>query len=198
MITAGLTGGIGSGKSTVAREFENLGATVVYADDLAKELMQTDSSLKKKLSATFGEQTYHSDGSLNKPHLINQAFNNNRVDELNAIVHPAIRDESKRLIKKAGARGDNLFVYEAAVLLNQGRPDYLDKVILVTADKELRIKRVMERDGVSRKEVVARMDKQPDFDALRNLADIVIENNRSKRELILRTRELFNSLIGNP
>lgn len=198
MITAGLTGGIGSGKSTVAQELENLGATVVYADNLAKELMRTETSLQKKLNKAFGEQTYHSDGSLNKPHLIKEAFHNNRVDELNKIVHPAIREQSKRMIEAAREKGEKLFVYEAAVLLNQGRPDYLDKVILVTADKELRIKRVMERDNVSRDEVVARMKKQPDFDNMRNMADIVIENNSSESALILRTRELFNSLIGNP
>lgn len=198
MITAGLTGGIGSGKSTVAQELENLGAKVVYADNLAKELMRTETSLQKKLSKAFGEQTYHSDGSLNKPHLIKEAFHNNRVDELNKIVHPAIREQSKRMIEAAREKGEKLFVYEAAVLLNQGRPSYLDKVILVTADKELRIKRVMERDNVSRDEVVARMKKQPDFDNMRNMADIVIENNSSESALILRTRELFNSLIGNP
>ena len=101
MISVGITGGIGSGKTTVASIWESLGATVVYADDLAKQLMQTDPDLKRKLSETFGEETYHSDGSLNKPHLIKEAFHKNRVEELNSIVHPAIRIEAKDLIKKA-------------------------------------------------------------------------------------------------
>lgn len=198
MITAGLTGGIGSGKSAVARELEKQGAFVVYADDLAKKLMREDQALIKKLTNVFGDETYHPDGSLNKPFLIEEAFHKNRVDELNAVVHPAMREKARDLINTARAEGKKLFVYEAAVLLNEGRPGYLDKVVIVTADRELRIKRVMLRDGVSREEVQARMEKQPDYETLLDLADIVIENNGSLQELIAKSNELYLSLIGNP
>ena len=198
MISVGITGGIGSGKTTVARIWESLGATVVYADDLAKQLMQTDPNLKRKLSETFGEETYNSDGSLNKPHLIKEAFHKNRVDELNSIVHPAIRIQAKDLIKKAEREGTELFAYEAAILLNEGRPDYLDVVVLVTSDRENRLARVSERDSVDSSDVEARMAKQPDFSTLTHLVDYTIENNSTLDDLKKRAERLYHSLIGNP
>lgn len=198
MISVGITGGIGSGKSTVARIWKSLGARVVYADDLAKELMRTDPELKKKLSKTFGEETYASDGSLNKPHLIKEAFHKNRVDELNAIVHPAIREETRKLIKQAERGSVQLFAYEAAILLNEGRPDYLDVVLLVTSEREKRLKRVSERDSVDASDVAARMTKQPDFKSLGHLVDYTIENNGSLDELREKSIQLYNYLIGNP
>ena len=198
MISVGITGGIGSGKTTVAKIWESLGATVVYADDLAKQLMQTDPDLKRKLSETFGEETYNSDGSLNKPHLIKEAFHKNRVDELNSIVHPAIRIQAKDLIKKAEREGTELFAYEAAILLNEGRPDYLDVVVLVTSDRETRLARVSERDSVDSSDVAARMAKQPDFSTLTHLVDYTIENNSTLDDLKKRAERLYHSLIGNP
>jgi dephospho-CoA kinase len=198
MISVGLTGGIGSGKSTVAKIWESLGARVIYADDLAKELMRTDTELKTELSSTFGEETFTADGSLNKPHLIKEAFHKNRVDELNAIVHPAIRLEARKLIKQAKTDGIQLFAYEAAILLNEGRPDYLDIVVLVTSDMRKRLTRVTERDSADESDVAARMAKQPDFSSLTHLVDYTIENNGTLDQLRERSVRLFNDLIGNP
>jgi dephospho-CoA kinase len=175
-----------------------LGARVVYADDLAKELMQTAPDLKKKLSETFGGETYTPDGSLNKPHLIKEAFHKNRVEELNAIVHPAIRKEATRLINQAETDGIQLFVYEAAILLNKGRPDYLDVIVLVTSDRRKRLDRVTKRDSVGASEVAARIAKQPDFSTLTHLIDYKIENNGSLDELHEKSRNLYMDLIGNP
>lgn len=197
MISVGITGGIGSGKTTVARIWESLGATVVYADDLAKQLMQTDPDLKRKLSETFGEETYQSDGSLNKPHLIKEAFHKNRVEELNSIVHPAIRIQANNLIKKAERKGTELFAYEAAILLNEGRPDYMDVVVLVTSDRETRLARVSERDSVDSTDVAARMAKQPDFSTLTHLVDYTIENKGTLAELKEKAERLYFTLIGN-
>lgn len=198
MKSVGITGGIGSGKTTVVKIWESLGARVVYADDLAKELMRTDPELKLKLSDTFGNKTYAADGSLNKPHLIKEAFHKNRVDELNAIVHPAIRAEAGKLIKQAEDDGVDLFAYEAAILLNEGRPDYLDVVVLVTSDREFRLKRVTERDSVDESDVAARMAKQPDFSSLSHLVDYTIENNGTLEELHTASVRLYKNLIGNP
>lgn len=198
MISVGLTGGIGSGKSTVAQIWDTLGAKIVYADDLAKELMQTDPNLKCKLTDTFGKETYNSNGSLNKPHLIAEAFHKNRVEELNSIVHPAIRAESQKLIKQAEKGGTELFVYEAAILLNEGRPEYVDLVVLVTSDRENRLARVSERDSVDVSDVAARMAKQPDFKSLAHFVDYTIENNGTLEELREKAVGLYNSLIGNP
>lgn len=198
MISVGITGGIGSGKSTVARVWESLGAKVVFADDLAKELMQTDPQLKRKLTATFGKETYSSNGELNKPHLIKEAFHKDRVEELNSIVHPAIRVEAIKLIEQASEEGSKLFAYEAAILLNKGRPDYIDYVVLVTSERENRIARVSVRDSVETSDVAARMSKQPDFKTLTHLVDYTIANNGTLQELEDRAVSLYNTLIGNP
>lgn len=198
MISVGITGGIGSGKSTVANIWETLGARVVYADNLAKELMTTDPELKKKLSQTFGEESYAADGSLNKSHLIKEAFHKNRVEELNTIVHPAIRTEVHRLIQEAEKSGVQLFAYEAAILLNEGRPDYLDVVVLVSSNREKRLERVSNRDAVDASDVAARMAKQPDFASLGHLVDYTIENNGTLDELREESVQLYNHLIGNP
>jgi len=198
MITVGITGGIGSGKSTVASIWDSLGAKVVYADDLAKHLMQTDPDLKNKLSETFGMETYNSDGSLNKPHLIKEAFHKNRVEELNSIVHPAIRIEAISCIKRAKKKGYKLFAYEAAILLNEGRPEYLDVVLLVSSKRETRLERVSERDSVDISDVEARMVKQPDFSSLEHLVDYTIENDGTLEELKVKSVNLYHELIGNP
>ena len=197
MISVGITGGIGSGKSTVARIWESLGAEVVFADDLAKELMRTDPVLRQKLKDTFGKKTYNPDGSLNKPHLIKEAFQKNRVKELNSIVHPAMRIEIQNLITQADKTGAELFAYEAAILLNNGRPDYLDLVVLVTSDRNSRLARVSERDSVNEEEVAARMGKQPDFATLTHLADYIINNNGTLDELREKSVNLYQELIGN-
>src|SRR6056297_2735129 len=197
MISVGITGGIGSGKSTVARTWESLGAEVVFADDLAKELMQADPVLRQNLTDTFGEQTFNPDGSLNKPHLIEEAFHKNRVEELNSIVHPAIHKEIQSQIARAEEAGIKLFAYEAAILLNNGRPDYLDVVVLVTSNRNKRLARVSERDSVDERDVAARMAKQPDFATLTHLADHVIENNGSLDDLREKSTGLYYKLIGN-
>jgi len=97
MIKVGVTGGIGSGKTTLCEEWEKLGAFVVYADDLAKEIMVKDKLLVAKIKSIFGEESYFSDGSLNRSYLAKEAFENNRVDELNKIVHPVLWETTEAL-----------------------------------------------------------------------------------------------------
>ncbi len=194
MISAGVTGGIGTGKTIFCRELDELGAEVVYADDLAKDMMVKDPDLREKLINAFGKNTYLEDGSLNKAHLIEQAFESDRVEELNEIVHPALRKKTEDLIQKAKNNGKPLFVIEAAVLLNKGRPDHLDKIILIKSTREMQIQRVTKRDAASAKEVVSRMNKQPDFDKIEHLADFVILNNGTIDDLKVKARELFTRL----
>lgn len=197
MIAVGITGGIGSGKTAFTNVWESLGARVVYADDLAKEMMQAEPALIKSLKKTFGEETYNDDGTLNKPHLIEQAFNKDRVDELNAIVHPAIQRKTKALIEKAKEDTAEVFAYEAAILLNYGRPEYLDYIVLVTSDREIRINRVADRDSINKDDVIARLEKQPDFNSLHHLADFIITNNGTLQELEGKAKSLYRKLVGN-
>lgn len=195
MITVGVTGGIGSGKTTVCKVWKHLGAKVIYADNLAKELMQKDDRLKIKLTEAFGENTYLKDKSLNKPHLIKEAFEKHRVEELNEIVHPILREKIKELMQIYEQKGVEVFVVEAAVLLNKGRPDYVEKVVLVTSDREKRIERVIKRDQVTEQDIAARVEKQPNFDKATHLVDFIITNNGSLSELKDSATKLYKKII---
>lgn len=197
MIIAGVTGGIGSGKTTVCKTWEKLGATVVYADDLAKEIMIKNKPLKKKLVKLFGEETYLQDGTLNKPHLIKEAFEKGRVEELNDAVHPAVAKEFALICEYERKSGTDLVVKEAAILLNKGRPRGIDKVVLVLSKPQNRIERVKKRDKTSAEDVAARMDKQPEFENLTHLADFVIYNNGSIAELQKKAREVYTKLLDS-
>lgn len=194
MITVGITGGIGSGKTTVCREWEKLGAYVLYADDLAKELMNTDPGIREEIIEAFGPQSYHEDGTLNRAHLTGEAFHKGRVKELNAIVHPRVYDATRRLKKQAEADGHKIFVKEAALLLQNGRPENLDCLVLVLADRAKRVKRVMERDRADEHLVQNKMQKQQDFEELRHLADYILENNGTLNELRNKARSLYSKL----
>jgi dephospho-CoA kinase len=194
MIIAGVTGGIGSGKSTLCRVWEELGARVVYADDLAKHLMVHDKEVKRKLIKYFGDKTYNEDGSLNKAHLIQEAFENGRVDELNQIVHPAVAQTFKKICVDAKTAGEKLVVKEAALLLNEGRPPGLDVVVLVTSPKNEQVNRVRIRDGMKEEEVEARIKKQPDFDNLKNLVDYTVVNDGSLEEFIDKAKDLYKEI----
>ena len=195
MIVAGVTGGIGSGKSTLCKVWEELGARVVYADDLAKKLMVEDRQVKESLMDLFGESTYSEDGSLNKAHLINEAFQKGRVEELNSVVHPAVRKNFKEVIESSKKEGVELLVKEAALLLNNGRPEELDAVILVLSPKSDQISRVQKRDDVKEEDVLGRMNKQPDFESLKSYADYVINNDGTIDEFKLKSKELYLKVL---
>lgn len=194
MITAGVTGGIGSGKTTLCREFEKLGARVIYADDLAKELMVTDQSVIKQIKQSFGG-AYHTDGSLNKPHLIREAFEKGRVDELNQIVHPAVAREFRKISRESEKAGEHIVVREAALLLNEGRPKDLDVIILVLSSRDNQVERVKKRDQADEKDILARINKQPDFEDLKPNADYIVYNNGTLDELREKARTLWQNLL---
>lgn len=194
MIRVGVTGGIGSGKSTLCHELEKLGAFVVYADDIAKELMVSDPKLIQEIMETFGEASYHSDGSLNRAHLAKEAFEKNRVEELNALVHPALWQHIDELADAKEKEAIDIFVKEAALLLKNGRPENIDKVVLLLADEERRIDRVVGRDHTEEQKVKERIDKQDSFEDLKHLANFVITNDGSLSDLKQQARTLFRTL----
>lgn len=196
MIRAGVTGGIGTGKTTLCEEWEKLGAKVVYADDLAKELMVSDPVIRKKLTDAFGGNTFRLDGSLNKSHLIKEAFSNNRVQELNEIVHPAVAAEFREICEKAEKEGEKkMVVEEAALLLNRGRPEGFDVIVLVTLTREKQVERVALRDSASEEDVLSRMENQPEFSSMTHLADIVIENRGTESEFREHARKLYKDIL---
>lgn len=174
MLKIGLTGGIGSGKSTVAEIFKVLGIAVFDADAAAKNIMNEDDQLKERIIQTFGTDTY-TDGVLNRQVLGGIVFKDPlKLEQLNALVHPATIAAAERwMTEQKGAYA----VKEAALFFEAGSATGLDYIIGVTAPKTVRIKRVMDRDGVSRDEVLTRMARQIDDDIKMRLCDFVIVND---------------------
>ncbi|MEO6539764.1 MAG: dephospho-CoA kinase [Ferruginibacter sp.] len=180
MLKIGLTGGIGSGKTTVAKVFEVLGIPVYYADDAAKNLMNEDVILKQKIKEAFGESVY-TNGRLNKKQLADIVFNApEKLDVLNSFVHPATIADAENWMQ---AQSTSYTIKEAALIYESGAQQNLDYVIGVTAPALLRMQRTMQRDGVSREEVISRMDKQMDELIKMKLCDFVIHND--EREMLL-------------
>ncbi|AXJ01381.1 dephospho-CoA kinase [Cyclonatronum proteinivorum] len=197
MKLVGLTGGIGSGKTTVAKIWADLGAFVMDADQTAKTLMTTDPELIAGLKAAFGEAVYTSDGSLNRPYLAQEAFEKGRVEELNRLVHPAVYRETDRLIGVQREKGTPVFVKEAALLLKHGRPAMLDVVVLCEAGEAVRKARVQARDGHNEAHISQRMAQQKGlFEALDPQRDIIIENNGTREELHQKARAVWAELIS--
>lgn len=194
MIKAGITGGIGSGKTTFCKEWEKLGAFVLYADDFAKQLMQEDEELQHKIKQVFGNESYDANGNLNRPYLAQEAFQKGRVEELNNLVHPVLWDRAAELAKEKEREGVEVFAKEAAILLSNGRPEDLDYVIIVMADEDERIERTLERDHATEQEIRNRMDKQPDFESLTHLADFVVLNNGSEDELKAKAVQILEEI----
>jgi dephospho-CoA kinase len=196
MLRVGLTGGIGSGKTTVAKIWDRLGAVVVYADELAKKLMQTDKDLICRIRSTFGDASYNDDGSLNRAYLSSQAFESGRVEELNRIVHPAVFNKTEELMRDAEAKNIAVFVKEAALLLINGRPENLDIVVLVTAPEEMRIRRVSDRDSSEPEEVRRRIRSQQKDDELVPMSDYIIHNDKDLLHLEEEAVRIFSLITA--
>lgn len=177
MLRVGITGGIGSGKSTVCRLFEKFGVPVYYSDDRAKWLMNNQKQLKKQLKAAFGTAVYNKDGSLDRAYLANIVFNDQKqLDVLNGIVHPAVFNDGSLWQKKQEATGIAYTLKEAALLFETESHAFLDKIIVVTAPEKTRIQRVMNRDNTTEEAVRARINKQMPQKEKEEQADFVITN----------------------
>ncbi|WP_442794627.1 dephospho-CoA kinase [Pelobium manganitolerans] len=175
MLKIGITGGIGSGKTTVCQIFSLLGVPVFYADIVAKDLMVTDAVLIAQVKRAFGNKAYFDNGSLNRKHVSDIVFNNKQeLEKLNSYVHPAV---FRAMDVWASQQKSSYVLKEAALLFESGSYRQNDFNILVSADEDLRIKRVMERDGVTHDKVEARMRNQLSEQERLNKADFVIDNN---------------------
>jgi dephospho-CoA kinase len=177
MLKIGITGGIGSGKSTVAQLFKVLGIPVYSADDAAKRLMNEDEGLVKQVKLLFGETAY-TNGQLNRKYIADIVFKNPaQLAQLNAIVHPVtLRDADEWMHKQTAPYS----IKEAAVLFESGAHEHLDYVIGVSAPAPLRMQRAMHRDNISREEVIARMNKQIDEIIKMRLCDFIIYNDEQQ------------------
>jgi dephospho-CoA kinase len=179
MLKIGITGNIGSGKTTVSKMFEVLGIPVFYADTAAKGIMINDPVLIADIKRTFGSEAYFADGSLNRKHIANIVFNDDKeLAKLNALTHPAVFKAFDAWV--AGIKNTPYVIKEAALLFESTSYKMCDYSILVTAPLDMRIARVTKRDKITRAEVEAREAKQFTEAKKRDLADYVIENNESR------------------
>ncbi len=190
----GVTGGIGSGKSTVCSIFEHLGIPVYNADNRAKQLMLESEDLRKKLRLAFGWEVYRKDESLDRPYLAKIVFNNPpQLRILNQIVHPAVFEDYAGWVKEQASAGHRYSVKEAALLVEAETYKQLDKLIVVTCPIDTRLERIVKRDNIRREEVLKRIENQlSDKDRLKH-ADYVVKNstNFSLIKQVLSLHKIF-------
>ncbi|HAH36398.1 MAG TPA: dephospho-CoA kinase [Algoriphagus sp.] len=188
----GITGGIGSGKSTVAKIFEILGIPVYYADDKAKSLMNHDSELKEQIIQEFGEESYNSEGDLNRKYLASTVFSDpEKVKKINSLVHPAVGRDFETW---ASIQSTSYVLKEAALIFETGGEKKLDAVINVSSPLKIRVNRVLMRDPHRSLEQINQIiDQQiPDEDK-NERADFVIKNTENKM-LIPQVLEIHQKL----
>lgn len=193
----GLTGGIGSGKTTIAKIFELLNVPVYYADTASKRLYKTDKDLIQKMKAHFGDDIYTED-ELNRTKLASLVFNNpEKLELLNSLVHPpTIKDA----VDWMQAQTTPYAIKEAALLFETGSVQGLDYVIGVYTPQHIRLKRVMDRDGLSREDVLSRMNRQIDEEIKMKLCDFVITNNEQELVIsqVIKLHERLMKLVSEP
>ncbi len=191
MLKIGITGGIGSGKSTVSSIFKVLGIPVFDADTYAKMIMQTDHELKAALIDLFGDASYHQ-GQLNRKYIAEIVFKDpSQLEKLNALVHPATVKAGEEWAVK---QNSPYTIKEAALFFESGSAAGMDYIIGVYAPQHIRINRVMQRDGVSREEVLNRMKRQIQEEVKMRLCDFVIIND-DQRLLIPQVLQLHHTFI---
>lgn len=177
MLRIGLTGGIGSGKTTVAQIFGVLGIPVYSSDDAAKRLMNEDEDLKKKIIESFGKESYQN-GELNRKYVANEAFSDpKKIKLLNSMVHPATIKDASAWMEKQNAP---YVIKEAALIFESGSDQFLDYVIGVKSPLNLRIERTMKRNNVTAEEVASRMKLQMDEVEKMNRCDFIIVNDEKE------------------
>jgi dephospho-CoA kinase len=192
MLKVGLTGGIGSGKTLVCSVLEKFGVAVYYADLEARRLMSSDSELVLQISGLFGNKAYVG-GSLNREFLAQQVFKDKELlTRLNELVHPVIRKDFSRWASEQ--KPAFYVVEEAAILFESGSDRNMDLTVGVYADKELRVQRVMQRDGIAREQVMNRMNSQMNEKEKMEKADIVI-NNDGKKMILPQIINMHNAIL---
>lgn len=175
----GITGGIGSGKTTVCEIFKLLGVPVFHADDEAKNLQNNDLHIRELLIKLFGKDIYFPDGLLDRKKLARLIFNDSEaLAKVNSIIHPAVR---KSFLKWSDNYQDaDYILYEAAILLESGYASDFDRTILVLADEKVRIERVIRRDHVSEELVKQRINNQMPENKKIKMVDFIVENSNEK------------------
>ena len=196
MLKVGITGGIGSGKSTITSLFHDLGVPIYNSDERAKWLLSNDVDLMDQIKILFGQESY-SNNKLNRAHIANIVFqDNDMLKQLNAIVHPLVKIDFENwlLLQKK----EPLVIKEAAILIESGAYKELDVLIVVLADKKTRIERVVNRDNVSKEDVEKRMETQISDSERLKFANFSVDNNTDQSNLKMQVGELYKQLLSYP
>ena len=196
MLKVGLTGGIGSGKSSVSELFSKWGAYIFDADSVAKEILNNNETAQGEIIAEFGTDILDGTGNIDKQKLARIAFQDeNHQLRLNTIIHPYVftKIDSKFDIILSNKKHE-IFVVDAALIYESGADTHMDYIIVVTSHLRLRTQRVMERGGLTREEFLSRLDLQwPDEDKV-HMADFVIHNNGTENDLLEESQKVFDRL----
>lgn len=191
----GLTGGIGSGKSTIARLFAEQGVPVVDADQIAREVVEPGTAGLAAIVERFGAEILAPDGALDRKRLAERVFADEGArKELEAMLHPRIAQASMQRFAELASEGHPYAIYEAALLVENGSYRMMSALVVVTAREETQIARVMARDGLSEAEAEARVAAQLPLEDKVRVADYVIENDGSLEDARARTREVHRAL----
>lgn len=189
----GITGGIGSGKSTVAKIIAGMGFPVYNSDTKAKELVHTNTALKTQIIELLGSEAYDAQGQYNRAWVAEQVFNQpSKLQHLNTLIHPAVKEDYENWLQ---TQTTALVFKETALLFELNLDQYCDLSLLVTADQSIRIKRVMDRDQKTYREVEAIIAQQMPEPEKINRADFIIYNNGNLEELKLATQEFISAIL---
>ena len=192
MITIGLTGGIGSGKTTIAQWFQEKGIPVYNSDFEAKKLMNENEDLIQQLIELFGDETYKN-GEYNRSYVASKVFNDKELlNQLNAIVHPAV---FKHFDEWMDNQNSSFVVKEAAILFESGSYKDCDYIISVIADEKIRIDRVAKRDQLNEDQIRSRMKNQWTDEQRIEKSDFIIENNKDLKALKLEFEKVFDEIL---
>ena len=197
MLKVGLTGGIGSGKSTASQYLETLGACVFDADKEAKELINTDETVQHELISEFGTDIIDANDQIDKAKLSRIAFQDqDHQERLNAVMHPHIFNQLDKFFNQAiDKKKYNIFIVDAALVYESGLDTHLDYIIVVTAQLQNRMERSLARNTLSREEILKRMEFQWAEEEKVNMADFVIHNDGNEKTLKNNLKNVLEKLI---
>lgn len=194
MLKVGLTGGIGSGKSTAASRLQELGATIIDADQVAREIVEPGQPALTELAEAFGG-ILNDDGSLNRGELARQAFASSEATEkLNSITHPRIRERTQELFAGAEESGADVVVYDMPLLIENGEYKQMDHVLVVDAPDDVRVERLVNQRGLDEGDARRRIAAQIDRETRLQAADTVLDNGGGREELIAQVDRFWETI----
>jgi dephospho-CoA kinase len=196
VLKVGITGGMGSGKTTACKIFEELGIPVYYADERGKYLMQHEHHLIDEIKKLFGAEAYEN-GQLNRKFISDKVFHDKpKLEALNALVHPAVYHDLEHWLAVQEEKKNPYVIKEAALLIETGSYKRLDKLIVVTSPVEVRLKRITDRDSMPVEETMVRMSNQLPEEEKVKLADYVITNDKDLEQLKMQVERIHQQLIS--